>query len=181
MDNRIRLVSVFFKWVFILIMTALPILNIVFWWHVPNALTLQGYLTFTPLPDGVKVLHTLSVATKFIGFMMTLIPVGLQMLVCFFLFTLFHRFAQRRIFTIDNVVAVKRVAITILVSQLINPVYQLLISGLLTWQNPVGKGVAQIELTGANIGLLLMALLIVFTSWIMHQGYQLQQDQQYTV
>ena len=72
----------------------------------------------------------------------------------------------------------------LLVGQLIiNPIYEGLISMLLTWDNPAHQGlrIAKIGFDQTNLGILFTALLVILISWIMAEGYQLREEQQLTI
>lgn len=106
----------------------------------------------------------------------------MDLLILYFLIQLFKHYENGEIFSIKNIRYIKDIAITILYGQLlINPLYQAMISAVLTWHNPVGERTALIMFSSTNIGLLLGAILIILVSWIMQEGHQLQKEQQYTV
>jgi hypothetical protein len=76
---------------------------------------------------------------------------------------------------------VRNIGYTLLITQIANPICQALLTLVLTWQNPLGQHYATISLNGTNLGLILMSVLIILISWIMAEGYKLQEEQQYIV
>lgn len=52
---------------------------------------------------------------------------------------------------------------------------------VLTMHNPTGQRIAQITFSHYNLSILLIALMIILVSWIMHEGYQLSDEQKFTI
>ncbi|EKD70101.1 MAG: hypothetical protein ACD_46C00636G0004 [uncultured bacterium] len=77
---------------------------------------------------------------------------------------------------------IKYIGYTLLIGQfIINPVYEAILSAMLTWHNPQGERMAMISFTGTNLGIVLTALLIILISWIMAEGYKINEDRKYTI
>ena len=125
----------------------------------------------------------LTTTTKILGFVVNLIPTGVQLFVLYFLIKLFRLYEKSEIFSLENVRYIKKVGYTLLIGQLINPIYEVLMSVTLTWNNYL-HGVpryAVITFNGTNIGILLTALMVILISWIMAEGCRLRDEQQYTI
>jgi len=182
--NKIQKVSKFFKWVFQIILIAMPILLILFWLDVPSPVstTAADYgFAISYIPKGIQILHTLSSNTKFLGFIISLIPLTINVVVLYFLIRLFRSYEKCEIFSYKNVCYIKNIGYTLVVGQVLSPLYQALLSAALTWHNPHGERYVNISLSGTNIGILLAALMIILISWIMAEGYKLKEDQSYTI
>ena len=182
--NKIQKVSKFFKWVFQIILIAMPILLIIFWIGAPSPVstTAANYgFAISYIPKGIKILHTLSCSTKFLGFIISLIPLTINLVVLCFLINLFRSYEKCEIFSYKNVCYIKYIGYTLFIGQLLSPIYQALLSAALTWHNPHGERYVNISLSGTNIGILLAALMIILISWIMAEGYKLKEDQSYTI
>jgi len=52
---------------------------------------------------------------------------------------------------------------------------------ILTWRNPPGHRFASITLIQTNIGVILVALMVILISWIMLEGCKIREEQQLTV
>jgi hypothetical protein len=112
-----------------------------------------------------------------------MIPLGFELLTLYFLIKLFKLYEQGEIFSIRNVNFIRKTGYTMLIGQLINPVYQVLISVTLTWHNKL-HGVpryATIAFDGTSVGIILTSLMIILISWIMAEGCKLREEQQLTV
>lgn len=160
----------------------LPVLSILFWIQAPSAIQLgHQAIVISEIPASIKILNTLTSLTKLYGFAVSPIPLTIKLLVLYFLIQLFRRYEQRNIFSIKNVNTIKSIGITLFIGQLINPIYQALLSFLLTWHNPVGERTVILGFSGSNLGILFTAMMIILISWIMREGYELQEDQEYTI
>lgn len=180
--NKIQRVSTFFKWLFQIICIALPVSSIVFWMSAPASITIVHHaLVINDIPKSIQILHPLSSATKLLGFVISLIPLAVNLFVLYFLIRLFQLYEKCEIFSLKNVRYIKYIGYTLFIGQLINPIYEALLSAALTWHNPHGERMAVISFSGTNMAILLTALLIILISWIMAEGHQLAEDQKYTI
>lgn len=182
--HKIQRVSKLFRVLFQLSFLLLPIMMLFFWMGAPQPILLGGEqagISITFIPEGIKILHPLSMQTKILGFIVSLIPNGLYLCALYFLIRLFKLYENHIIFSIQNITYIKRIAYTLLLSQLLEPVYQGLISPLLTWHNPAGQRSIDITLSQTNLSILVIAILMILVSWIMTEGYQLKEEQAYTV
>lgn len=182
--NKIQRTSLFFRVLFQITFLLLPLLTIITWVYAPAPLTLLGNkIIMNAFPQGYPIMQPFSMNTKLWGFTISLIPLMANLFVLYFLIKLFRLYEQGEIFTMNNVRYIRNTGYALLIGQLINPVYQALLSMALTWHNPPHRGlrVISVSLDGTNIGIVLMSLLIVLISWIMAEGYKLKEEQQLTV
>lgn len=182
--NKIQRISTFFKWLFLIIGVALPILSIILWINPPTSITTAHHaLVMRDIPKSIQILilHPLSSTTKLLGFVISLIPLTVNLFLLYFLIRLFQLYEKCEIFSLKNVRYIKCIGYTLFIGQLINPIYQALLSAALTWNNPHGKRMIVASLSGTNMAILLTALLIILISWIMAEGHQLAEDQKYTI
>ncbi len=182
--NKIQRVSKFFKWMFQITFILMPILLILFWINAPSPVSStaanHGFV-ISYIPKGIKILHTLSANTKLLGFVISLIPLTVNLFILYFLIRLFKLFEACEIFSYKSVRYIKYVGYTLLIGQVVSPIHQALLSAALTWHNPHGERVISVSLSGTNLGILLMALLIILVSWLMSEAYKMQEDQKYTI
>lgn len=184
--NKIKRVSVFFKWVFIVLLIALPLIQFVGWIYAPESFrVLLGFVKISVIPQPYTrpdaILHTLSMTEKMLGFIVSMVPVAIQMLTLVYLIKLFELYKLGEIFSLKNVKYIRNIGYTLLVGELIEPFYQFVMGLVLTLNNPHGHRFAAITLDQTNVGIVLMALLVILISWIMAEGYQLREDQQLTI
>lgn len=180
---KIKKVSFIFRWLFIAIMIALPIINLILWINAPTPIDISGKFGFLMdiVPKGVKVLHPLSWSTKLYGFLVSLIPILIIEFLLYSLVQLFRHYEKAEIFTLKNVSYIKRIGIALLLNQIVNVICNGALSGILSWNNPHGYRVIVLTLSGINLSLLLMACIIILISWVMSEGYRLKMEQQLTI
>lgn len=194
--DRIKLVSIFFRVVFQIIFIALPILLIISWIYAPNELVLlAGVIKLNAIPatysgmhiydvQGVTdkaILHTLTVNEKVLGCLVSAIPMMIKMFIFYCLIKLFKLYERGEIFSLGLVKYIHNIGCALLVSQLLEPFYQFAMGYVLTINNPPHYRYAAITLDQNNIGVLLIALLVMLISWIMAEGCKLNEEQQLTV
>jgi hypothetical protein len=203
--NRIKRVSLFFKWVFLIVLIALPMLTIVSWIYAPDTLVLlAGFIKvsaipanyagmhlytlpgahFGPTSTGVvekALLHSLTVKEKIIGCLISMIPTFISMFITYSLIKLFDLYAKGDIFSIKHVKYIRNIGYALLLGQIIEPFYQFAMGVVLTMNNPIHYRYASITLDQNNVGILLTSLLVILISWIMAEGYQLREEQRLTI
>jgi hypothetical protein len=184
-QTKIKRVSSFFRWLFLVLLIAVPIVHIISWISAPVPIDVSGKFGFlvSPVPKTVEVLHTLSLTTKIYGFLVTAIPVAVIEFILYFLIRLFKLYERGEIFTIDNVNYIKKTGIALLIMPLVRLISEGVVSAIVTWGNPIGSGTRKsvITLTGIDLSLLLTAFVIILISWIMAEGCRLREEQQLTV
>ena len=179
--NKIMLVSRFFRVLFQITFLAVPICLILYWLNAPYPLLILGNsISMDLIPHGMPnfpvILH-LSNQTKFLGFLVSLIPATLILVVCYLLIKLFRLYEKNEIFSLNNIIYLRKVATVVILGELVFlPIYQGLLSLVLTWNYSFHFVVFSV-----NFSILLLSLLLVLISWIMAEGFKLQDEQQYTV
>lgn len=181
--DRIKRISRLFRLLFQLLFVALPIIYAYGWVIAPKPLIMLSHMfVIQVVPKGLPILHSLTTSTRIYGFLVTLIPVGMTMLGLVFLIKLFRLYEQGIIFASQAVSCLRRLGYVLLVSQVLQMVYDLLISLTLTWHNPpIGHRMLMLTITGTNIAIVLAALLLLLISWIMAEACKLQAEQQLTI
>lgn len=180
--NRIKRVSLFFRILFQIAFIAVPIALVIAWIKLPEPLFSFNGITWMMIPtDEYPILHTLSLSTRIYGFLISLIPTTITLIVLYFLIKLFRLYESGSIFTMKNVLYIRNIAYTLLLGQLLHPIYEASMGIILTWHNPPGHRMAQVTLAGTNVGIILVAFLIILISWIMAEGCKLAEEQKLTI
>ena len=183
--EQIKRVSFLFRLLFQCLFISIPILLLIFWVNSPAvfpqaAVPYGGGMSF--IPEGIAILTPLSIGTKALGFFICLLPVGIVEIILYSLIKLFRSYERGEIFTLASVRYIKRTGWALLIGQIvINPLFQALISFVLTFHNPPHYRYAQISLHGVNAGLVLMAILTILISWIMTEACKLREEQELTI
>jgi hypothetical protein len=184
MDRIVKISRVFcilLRIIFFLV----PLWSIVNWVLAPAGLQLGNVthsLSYTLLPVGImEFTQPLSVGIKLLGFCINLLTIAANMLVLEFLIQLFKNYQQKNIFSLTNARLIRNVGYTMIVWQLLMPVRDSLTSILLTWQNGPGHRLLITSFNSNNVGVILIACIVVLVSWVMVEGSKLQEEHDYTV
>lgn len=182
--HNIQKVSQWFQWLFIAIFFFLPIMHIIGWIFLPlrSAVVIKGAAFLISLiPDGIKILHPVTSADRFLGFIIGLIPLFFTEFILFQLIKLFGAYKLNEIFSLENVKRIRLIGYFMLLGQAVNPFYQALMSFALTWRNPTGTKSIEMGFGNVNIALIFTAFIIILISWIMAEAYKLSEEQKYTI
>ncbi len=181
--NRIRRVSFYLRTLFQIIIVVLPIIALIQWIAAPKPIVLMhNIIVFDSISKlGYPVLHTLGFGEKFCGFLLNLIPLGINLLALGFLVKLFSLYEKGEIFSLKNVAYIRNIGYALLVGQLINPFYEMLMGLVLTLGNPPGQRMIAVTVNGTNLRTIVISVMIILISWIMTEGYKLREEQQLTV
>jgi hypothetical protein len=183
--NKIQRVSLCLRLFFQFAFVALPVAVMLFWFLAP-VLFVHNRGLFDQIKEffisaHVQILHPLTAIDAIWAFIVSLLPTAVTMTILYFLIRLFKLYEQGEIFTINNVRYLKNIGYTMLVGQLINFVYELLITTVLTINNPAGHKYASFDFGTHDLYNLLTAIMIIVISWVMAEGCKLQEEQKYTV
>lgn len=188
--NRIQSISRGFRVLFQVMLLIVPFYVVAFW---AGWIGIDAKLTLTFLPatnEWLPELYMLtlsdlftelSIQDRIAGAIVNLIPTSLTMLSLYFLAKLFSLYEKGIIFSLQNVTYFKYIGITMLVKELLQPVYELLVSYVLTRNNPVTGPYFQMNWESLNTTFIIIALIIILISWIMAEGYKMQEEQSFTV
>jgi hypothetical protein len=192
----IQRVSRYFRLFIQIIFLFLPLMEIAYWitngHFIPSPIGV-GYADGTPpfdlwksidfqmIPPNLPELASLKPHVKFLGFLINLIPLFFCMMVLYFLIGLFKLYEQMQIFSEKNVSYIRKIGWTILISQMVNPFYQALMTFTLTFNNPVGQRFVALNFSSGHLTAIFTGLLLILISWIMDEGRKLQEEQKYTV
>lgn len=182
--NKIQRTSFFFKLLFQMLLVALPLFLILAW--IKSAGTfeiLAGVinLNYIPTPYSGNILHPLSQHEKYLALTASCLPLAVQLFTLFSLVQLFKLFEQGIFFSIQNVRYIRNIGYALITTQVINPLYQGLMGLILTWRNPPGERFFSITLDHTNIGILIVAFMVILISWIMLEGCKINEEQQLTI
>ena len=182
--DKIKKLSCFLKWVFTLVFWAWPIVLFVIWFqdekNFPGAI---GVTIANSLPRNLSfyVTHPLSLETKIWGFLVSGIPACVGMFIAFSLMRLFACYERGGIFTQGSIVQIRRVGMMMFVWALLNPLYQILMSFVLTFDNPVGQRMISLSFDFDYFRNLVLAGLVFLIAHIMREALKLKDEQALTI
>lgn len=178
--NNIQKLSRFFKIVFWIIFWGWPICLAFIW------LGDHRYGIFASLGLGIKsilpnhhllILAPLSLATKWQGFIVNLLYVGIDMLILYFFTQLFTHYERGEVFTTSSIRYLKKIGIWMFIGAAVNPFYQILISFILTIHNPPGYRELTLSFGIDYVRNLIIAGLVFLIAYIMQEALKLQEEQ----
>lgn len=122
-----------------------------------------------------------SFAHRLIILAIQLLPLSITVMIFRNLSKLFSLYAQGHLFEEDNIKLIKGISIYMILGELIQLIYQPLITASLSFSNPVGQRFASITMGTTNLGTLMTAVIILVASWIIKEASQLKSDSQLTI
>ncbi len=151
---------------------ATPVVSILYWaWFGPN---LPGELA-------VFVEQPISMSSRFSGFLVDLLPLGLFMAGTFTLMRMFGRYERGDVFSAAHSRAFRNLGRLLLAWFLLSPVHDALLALALTWTNPPGSRAITIELTTANLTALFAGLALIVIAKVMALAAEMAEEQRLTV
>ena len=182
--NKIQSVSRYFKWLFLIAFVVVLFFHLWFWVYfiIHNSWPMQTATHHLPSLSWLDALPlTLDIKRRLLCSLVSLIPLIINLFIIYFLIKLFSLYQRGKIFMLDNVRTIKRIAYTILIGQVANIIYQVLFSLIITWQYGPGNRTAGFELSSTNFGMIITACLVILISWVMAEGCRLQEDSEFTI
>lgn len=147
-------------------------------WAFLDSETLRMLTSFEAEP-GIN--WNLTDLQRLLGFVVSFIPVALNMLLFRALARLFWLYSQGFVFTQDNVKRIRQAGFLLLIGQLVSPVYQSLLSLVLTMHNSSGQHMVLINVHESDISEIITALMILVVAWVMDEGRKLKDEEALTV
>lgn len=177
---KIQRVSQVFYWLFLIGLFVTPVCYIISWVCRPETLQFGGASFFFGfLHDQRFDFATMPAYVRAMGLGISLIPMTISMLVLWHFVKLFRMYKQGLIFSAVHVNYIRRIGIILLIGELLDPLYQMFMSFLLSI--PKAHYSISINFGSSNFHTIIMASLIILIAWIMGEAYKLQQDQQLTI
>lgn len=132
------------------------------------------------LPGGVPV-SELPLVSLALGFVVSMVPVGVAMLGINYLARLFALYEEGRIFTGDNVRCLRNLGKTMMAWCAAGILFDPLASMALTMHHPPGQRILTIGLGSPDLTTFLVGGMIMVVAWVMDEGRRLQDEQNLTV
>lgn len=176
--NKIKYVSLFFRLFFQVTFVCLIAAQIIGWIYAPYAPMHAGFCNVIPKAYQSLIMNHFTLNTKIAGFFITTIPLLVKLTVLYSLIKLFLLYENFEFFSAQNVLRIRNTGYALLLLELVNPITEFLLGFVLTSANPPGFRIATITIDDANFAMILTAMLIILTSWIMSEGCKLKEEQQ---
>ena len=181
---KIRTLSKALRYVSYFLLILAPLFNIGYW--MTNGYEFLGAewasaVQMFPQISEAKPLTQLSSEIKFLALLVNFIPFGIFMLAMVFLSKLFKLYEEFKIFSAGSVRCIRNLGMTLLIGQLLHPIYYGLFTLTMTISNPPGHRMIAIAYGSDQFLLLMIAAIIILVSWIMDEGRKLEEEQAATV
>lgn len=176
--EKIKRVSQIFQKFFLILVLIMPLVPFWGWFFLDvNDTSFQEIFVQN---RGINIMAPLTIWSQVLGFTASMLPVGAQMLIYYFLYQLFALYAEGKIFRIENIRYIRKLGFAMVGEQVALTAYGVLSSMILTMNNPPGQKQLMLSIS-FNSKILLIALLITVVTWIMEEGRKLQEQDDYTV
>lgn len=178
MQNKIRIqrASRRLRYALLAVIFMMPVVNAMVWLFInqfPEIIhrKMLPYFVSIPLPESVR----------FMGFIVTMMPIGITILGAYHLMRLFQFYEQGSIFRAVNVRCFKKLSWVLIWWFVIGIVHKSLLSVALTLHNPPGQRMLTLELGSPDLTALLVGCVLAVIAWVMEEGRRLQEEQDLTV
>ena len=148
--NKVQLISKSLKLIFAICFIIFPVLQATFWWHADNEMVQNAAGQVLPYSIYLPSIEAPLAGTKFLCFLISMIPTGITMAIFFLLSRLFSLYSKGIIFESSNVALIKKIASLLLIKTLIGPIYEMAVTGVWTMNNPVGQRMLRFSTQSVN-------------------------------
>lgn len=171
---RIQRVSRRFRLLFSALAVILPLLSLIYWLgfnYFPQE--------FVPLP--VRAEAELSLLARLVGFVISMLPIGVVITAMTILARLFRLYEKGIVFSTRTVKCFRQWGYVLMLWVLASLLYLPMLSGVVTSVNPPGHRLIAAQLGLSDFVILLIGAIIVLISWVMDEARKLEEEQAYTV
>lgn len=187
--GKIRFVSHVIQYIFWIMLIATPIAYFLFWTNfwadfgIGNFFEQLGWnMSNVPQPAWIELINgNVPPYTRFVCLIISLIPIATFMFLYYYLMRLFTLYGRGEIFTQKTVGYIRNCGITLLLWQILHPLYQILLTFTLSINNEPGQRFIAVTFSTAQARDLVTALVIIVVSWIMQRGCDLEDEVRLTV
>jgi len=176
--NKIRTLSRIMRIFFQCLIIGLPLINIILWFYGPTYFN-TSLIRF--IPSGAHLTHPLSAETKALGFVIDLIPLGVNISILYFLARLFRYFEAGKLFVLQNARTIKHIAYALLMGQVLSPIHEGLITTAMSWSSGPGHRSFSMSFGSNNITVIGMAIIILVMAWVFVEAYKLREESELTI
>lgn len=173
-NHNIQRISGRFKRLFFWTAITTPLLTL-FYWTLFNNLP-QGLQPTPPYP-----IYELPWTTRALGFLVSLLPVGVAVFGLLTLTRLFRLYEAAIYFSRENVQLFRRLGTTLMLWVAASSLYTILLSVVITFNNSPGERMVVATFSYGDLAMLLMGGVVILISWIMDEGRKLEEEQAHTI
>ncbi|STX29044.1 Protein of uncharacterised function (DUF2975) [Legionella beliardensis] len=172
-----RILSLFFRvlcWVMPMVTSYLIL------FHLSGLLEWGAFALIIPAVHVQDTVH-FSFLHRLMILAVQLLPLSITVSICYKLANLFKLYEKGELFAESTIKLIRSISIYMILGEVIQLIYQPLITASLTFNNPPGQRIASITLGSTNVSTLITACIILVASWIIKEANQLKVEAQLTI
>lgn len=182
--TRIRRASSVLRWLF-LCAAVLPIpMRIAGWLMYDQRLPIDSQVLLYGLNSAVDpalIVMPVDLQQRLLAMAASILPTVFCVASFLMLARLFHLYEQGQIFSASVVATIRKLGWLIIGAQFADLIFQALYSIVLTMHNGVGHREVSVGLGSNHVELLLVAAIVIFSSWVMDEGRRMQAELDLTI
>lgn len=178
--HNIQSVSRILHAVFILLFCLTPLVYAAYWLDPTHTLVRWGW-QLAGVSNAMPPLSQLSLPIRATAWVVSWIPMVVDLFIWYFLIRLFNAYRAGHIFSRPNARAIRNIGITLLVWELLNFPYQILLTFVMTSTQPAGHHFIAVSYSNHDLTNILVAVTIIVIGCIMQRGAELAEEQALTV
>jgi hypothetical protein len=190
--SRIKSVSHKFRLFFTFWLVCTPILYILYWVFfndlpvlarsggLPPTIVMPRLFVRVSGLSPIIVSQDLSMKFRFTAFIVSLIPMSIDIAGLLTLVKLFKLYEKGKIFTIDNVKCFRRLGYILIIWAFASVLYDMIISGVLT-HTQIKPLLFGMSLRSADLTTLIIGGIVLVISWVMNEGCKLEEEHALTI
>lgn len=182
--NKIKIVSRIMQIIFLLMLVLTPIAYLLFWSTEGNQVFVQLNWNMSNIPESIwdkMIQGQIPLDTRIVAFIISLVPIFTFMFLYYYLTRLFGAYGRGEIFTPQTVIYIRNCGITLLLWQILHPLYQILLTFTLSINNAPGQRFIAASFSTAQARDLVTAIVIILVSWVMQRAVNLEEELKLTV
>jgi Protein of unknown function (DUF2975) len=163
-----------------------------FTWLIPLSIALMILFNFEGLmhlgiwdsvisSDNIQNSSSFSLSHRLFILMIQFIPLSVTVMICDKLAKLFKLYENECLFEVENIKLIKQIGVLMLLGQLLELLYQPLMSLALTFNNPAGHRMISLSFGSTNGTTIITGIIIITASKIVHQAHQLKCETELTI
>ena len=172
------------QWLFVFLAIALVPIRIVGWMLYDPTLPIDDHVVLyglTLLLSPSDIIGHIDMQQRLLAMAASALPTVLGVLIFAKLARLFSLYRQGQIFTAQVVATIRYLGFALIGAQACDFVFQALCGVALTWNNGTGHRQLSIGFGFPHCELLIVAAIVIFSSWVMDEGRRLQAEQDLTI
>lgn len=173
--NKIKRASRLLSLLFQTVCWVYPVLSVYLFFSHPNSVfewaDLGANFNFSDL----------SVSQHLVTLALYSVPLGILVLIYHKLAKLFSLYEKGCLFEPQNIQLIQSIGVYMIMSQMIQFIYQPLMTFALTFHQPTGQHIISLSFGSTNFATLVTGFVIVTASWIIAEAHQLKTDVQLTI